>query len=383
MPELASHSPASPRGHLRNPIPNLTIVPYRIEEAPMATQNRGTRIAKIITQVKKAFKPVAPPKNRTLIEHLLFACLLENSPHEAAEQAFETLQTEYFDWNEVRVSTKRELAETLKGLVDPPQAAERLKRTLHSVFESVYAFDLEPLKKQNLGQATKQIEKYTGTTSFAVAYVTQNALGGHAIPANSGLLISFIAFDLLTPAEASKGIIPGLERAISKSKGYEVGTILHQLGVEVGRSPYGANARKLLVTIDPASKDRLPKRPEPPTPTPEPVKPNEPAKQKPKPATTPKEATVAKEAAPPKSAPAKAAPKSAAKTAPKVEAKPVTKKKAAPPADVPAKKTPAKPVKPPADNKAPKKTSKGSGTPAKKKTTAKTATKKITKSKPR
>src|SRR5690606_32828115 len=123
----------------------------------MATQNRGTRIAKIITQVKKAYKPVAPPKNRTLIEHLLFACLLENSPHEAAEKAFETLQSEYFDWNEVRVSTKRELAETLKGLVDPSQSAERLKWKLPSTFESVYSFDPEPHKKQNLRQDNKLI----------------------------------------------------------------------------------------------------------------------------------------------------------------------------------------------------------------------------------
>ena len=344
----------------------------------MATQNRGTRIAKIITQVKKAFKPVAPPKNRSLIEHLLFACLLESSPHEAAEQAFESLQEEYFDWNEVRVSTKRELAETLKVLVDPIQSAERLKRTLHSVFESVYAFDLEPLKKQNLGQATKQIEKYAGTTSFAVAYVTQNALGGHAIPANQGLLTSFIAFDLLTPAEASKGIIPGLERAIPKAKGYEIGTVLHQLGVEVGRNPYGPNARKLLVTIDPSAKDRLPKRPGPAPqgtePAPEPAK----GKEKAAPSTT--AASSAKETpAATKSAPSKTQAKGATKAEPKVASK---KKAPAASDETPVKKAAAKSSKPPAKKVASKAT-KQSTTAPKKKSPAKTVDKKITKQKPR
>lgn len=332
----------------------------------MATQNRGTRIAKIVAQVKKAYKPAPPPKNRTLIEHLLFACLLENSPHEAAEQAFEALKAEYFDWNEVRVSTKRELAETLKVLVDPSQAAERLKRTLHSVFESVYAFDLEPLKKQNLGQATKQIEKYAGTTPFTVAYITQNALGGHAIPANMGLLTAFMAFDLLTPAEASKGSIPGLERAIPKSKGYEVGSLLHQLGVEVGRNPYGQGARKAILAIDPSAKDRLPKRPEPPAPAPPAAA--EPAKPKTKGGAAKSEPAPAKSAA-------------------KSEPKPATKKKAAPAPT--AKKEPAKPAKtapkPEKKKGVVKKATKGGTAPAKKKTPtkSKTATKKITKRKPR
>ncbi len=232
----------------------------------MAAQNRGTRITKLLGQVKKQFKSVDAPPSRTLIEHLLFACLLENSPHAAAEEAFAGLKTDYFDWNEVRVSTKRELAETLKVLADPEQAAERLKRTLHSVFESVYAYDLEVMKKQNLGQATKTIEKYEGTSPFTVAYVTQNALGGHAIPANKGLLIAFLAFDIISEKEAAAWHIPGLERAVPKSKGVEVGTILHQLGVEIGKNPYGTNARKLLQSIDPSCKDRLPKKPEPPAP---------------------------------------------------------------------------------------------------------------------
>lgn len=236
----------------------------------MTAQNRGTRITKLLGQIKKHFKPVNVPKERSLIEHLIFACLLENSSHEAAEGAFERLKTEYFDWNEVRVSTKRELAETLKALNDPESAAERLKRALHSVFESVYVYDLEHLKKQNLGQATKTIEKYEGTSPFTVAFVTQNALGGHAIPANQGLLTAFRVFDIISQKEADAWHIPGLERAVPKSKGVEMGTILHQLGVEVGKNPYGQSAKKLLQAIDPDCKSRLPKKP---APEPEPAKP--------------------------------------------------------------------------------------------------------------
>ena len=52
----------------------------------MATPNRAALIAKVLKVVRKHYKPVAPPKERTVLEQLLFACLVEDSPNEAAEQ---------------------------------------------------------------------------------------------------------------------------------------------------------------------------------------------------------------------------------------------------------------------------------------------------------
>jgi endonuclease-3 len=242
----------------------------------MATPSRAALIGRTIKVLKKHYKPVAPLKDRTLLEHLLLACLLEDSPHDAAEQVFATLKQNYFDWNEVRVSTIRELSEALRPLVNPAEAAARLKQTLHSVFESVYQFDIETLKKQNIGQAVKQLEKYNGTTPFVVAYVTQMALGGHSIPLNRGALVSFHTVGVISDDEFAKGSVPGLERVVSKNKGVEIGSLIHQLGVEVGRNPLGQTARKLLLEIDPRCKDRLPKRhlPQPIEEVPPPAKPH-------------------------------------------------------------------------------------------------------------
>ena len=226
----------------------------------MATPSRSTLINRTLRVLKKRYNPVLPSKDRTLFEHLMFACLLENSSYDTAEQVFSTMLNNYFDWNEVRVSTLRELTEVTKPLVDAPEAAARLKQTLHSVFESVYQFDLELLKKQNIGQAAKQIQKLNGSTRFTVAYVTQMALGGHSIPINRGLLIAMEVIGVISAAEAKTGRVPGLERAVSKSKGIEYGSLFHQLGVEVGRSPYGQTARKLLLETAPGCKSRLPKR---------------------------------------------------------------------------------------------------------------------------
>ena len=313
----------------------------------MASKNRAALITKVLKVVKKHYKPVAPPKERSLLQNLLFACCLENSLHDAAEKVFHSLSTDYFDWNEVRVSTIRELSEVLKPLNDPTEAATRLKRVLQSVFETHYSFDLEPLKKQNIGVAVKTLEKYNGSTPFIVAYVTQQSLGGHSIPVNQGLLESMRIVGVVTDAEAAKGAVPGLERTVPKNKGVETGSLLHQLGVEMHRSPYGQTIRKLLLEIEPDCKDNLPKR----------AKAEEPAPPAPAPA---------KAAAP---APAKAEP-AAKKPAPKKEEpapKPAATKK---PEKKPEKKAPA--AKKPAAKAAP---------PAKKKPT--TATKKLVKKKPR
>lgn len=226
----------------------------------MAAANRATRLTKLVADLKKRYKP-APVAPRPLFETLVFATLLENSLPDAAAKAFGELEASYFDWNEVRVSTRAELAERAKSLNDPLETADRLKRTLQSVFETIYGFDLEAMKKQNLGQAVKQLSGFDGVTPFVVNYVTQHALAGHAIAVNGGVMMSLLAMDIVTEAEAKKGVVPGLERAVPKNKGVEAQAVLHELGVEVAKNPYGPAARKLLTDIDPSCKDRLPKRP--------------------------------------------------------------------------------------------------------------------------
>jgi endonuclease III len=306
----------------------------------MATPNRPAIINRTLKVLRKHFKPSSPPKDRSLFEHLLFACLVEDSPPESAEQVFATLKNDYFGWNEVRVSTIRELTDALKPLVNPAESAGRLKQTLHSVFESVYEFDIETMKKQNIGAAAKTLHKYNGTTPFAVAYVTQHALGGHAIPLNRGAMITLHTVGMISDDEFAKNIVPGLERAVPKSKGSEVASLLHQLGVEVGKNPYGPAARKLMLEIDPNCKDRLPKRPvpkPPEAPKPEPPK----AEQKPS-KTKGKESTrdPAKEAAR-KQAEAKADAKKPKKPLPK---QPAPTKKPAKQAKRPTKKGAKRPT---------------------------------------
>lgn len=226
----------------------------------MSATNRAKKIAKIQTVLKKNYQPIKPPTNRTVLEHLVFACCLEDSKYDPANDAFARLQEIYTGWNEIRVTTVSELAEAMSDLCDPTAAATRVKKTLYNVFESQYSWDLEYLRKENLGKATQKLMSYKSVSPFVSSYVVQSALGGHSIPLDGSAMDLMLILDVVTEKEAAQGTVPGLERAIAKTAGVDFGSILHQLAAEFRATPYSTNLRTLITSIDSVAKDRFPKR---------------------------------------------------------------------------------------------------------------------------
>ena len=222
--------------------------------------NRAALLTKLHKVLKKHYKPSSPPSDRTVLEHLLYACCLENSRQEAADESFAKLKELYFDWNEVRVTTVAELAEVMSGIPDAPAAAQRLKKALQTVFETVYDWTLEHLAKQNIGKSEKDLEKIQGITPFVQSYVIQYGLGGHSIPVNSGAIEVLYAVGAISDTEADKHQVPGMERAIPKNKGAEFGSLLHQIGADYHASPGSTKLRGILAEIDGDYKERIAKR---------------------------------------------------------------------------------------------------------------------------
>jgi hypothetical protein len=243
----------------------------------MTTPNRAATLNKAHKVLKRSYTYHPVKGEQPVLESLLFACLLENARHDVARQAFAKVQAAFFDLNEIRVSTVKELAEVMDALPEAMEAAARLKGVLQSVFESDYSFDLESLKKQNIGAAVKRMQKLQGATAFNVAYTTQTALGGHSIPVDKGTADALHVLGVISEAEAKNFAVPGMERAIPKSKGQEFGALLHELGADFFANPFSQSLRDLLMSISPDAKERFPKRapkkpPAPPVPAPVPAK---------------------------------------------------------------------------------------------------------------
>ena len=222
--------------------------------------NRQQLVAKMHKVLRSHYKPVAPNVSRPVLEQVLFACCLENAPYDVAQKAVDRLLKGYFDLNEVRVTTVAELAETLHDLPDPAHAALALRRVLQGVFESTYNFSLENAKKHSLAHGLKTLEHLHGIPPFVVHYVASTALGGHFVPLDLGALSALYLSGIVSKEEYDAGRAAGLERFVPKKAGAEFSSLLHQFGVEVLRNLHGATVKKVLQAINPAAKDRFPKR---------------------------------------------------------------------------------------------------------------------------
>ncbi len=225
-----------------------------------SSANRAAVLTKAHKVLKKHYEPQEAPSDRSVLEHMIYACCLENSHYEAADEAYAHLQESYYDLNEVRVTTITELSETLRSLPSPQAAATNLKKVLQTVFESQYSFDIDVLRKQNLGKSVKEIERYAPNSPFVVAYTTQSGFGGHSIPLSLGAMMALQVIGAATESDIPKHRVPGLERTISKTKGVEFGSLLHQLGADCFASMFAPAVRSVLLEIAPDAKERLPKR---------------------------------------------------------------------------------------------------------------------------
>jgi hypothetical protein len=264
-PKAAAKTAAAKTDKAEKPAP----VPKPVVEK---TPPRGQLLPKLHKALKAHYKPFTTDTTRPLLHQVMLACCLENAPADAAERAFERLIEAYFDLNEVRVTTVAELAETLHDLPDPARAALSLRRALQGVFESTYSFSLEHAKKHSLAHGLKVLEGLHGVPPFVTTYVASTALGGHLIPLDQGSLAALWLCGLITQLEYDTGKVAGLERAIGKKAGLEFSSLLHQFGLDVLTNLHGTTVRKIVMAVNPAAKDRFPKRGEPlPEPVPPPV----------------------------------------------------------------------------------------------------------------
>jgi endonuclease-3 len=191
----------------------------------MATTTNKQRVLNLVlaalpksgsARVGAETRPEPPP----VLEQFLYAVCREGVTRERADRAFRALRERFFDWNEIRVSAPREVAEVLSGLPAAESRANRLIGFLQEVFETTFSFDLEILQKKGLKQAAKQLARYQAANDYAVAWVIQQSLGGHAIPLDGPSLRVLRRLGLLEGDSADlEALRASLEHQIPKSRG--------------------------------------------------------------------------------------------------------------------------------------------------------------------
>lgn len=197
------------------------------------TINKQRTLTHFFTTLKKRYG-AEEPEARPVLEQLMYAICREGATRELADRAYQALQERFFDWNEIRVSSPREIEEVFDELPGAEIRAQRLISLLQEVFETTFSFDLELLHKKGMKQAAKQLSRYQASNDYAISWVVQQALGGHAVPLDGPGLRVLRRLGLLDSDQDNIETLRGsLEHLVPKAKGSQFVELLSYLADEL------------------------------------------------------------------------------------------------------------------------------------------------------
>jgi endonuclease III len=142
----------------------------------MAIREKAKKLDAILKALEKSYsKTVLPDEGMSLLERFVFYLLFYTNPVTNARKALKlfTDETVFGDWNEVRVSTQRELEDVLREarIEDAESLAPRLKIFLQSVFEELDDTSLDAISELKPDKAKKFLTSLEGLTPFQITYL--------------------------------------------------------------------------------------------------------------------------------------------------------------------------------------------------------------------
>jgi endonuclease-3 len=196
----------------------------------MASQSKTQLLNSIHANLKRRYKVEPRGERMPVLEAVVFGICHEGTTREQANQALSRFKDQFYDWNEVRVSSLPEIEGVLAGLPDRGSRALAIRRFLRQLFESTYGFTLESLLKHPLKDAIKALREYeAGRSEYVLATVVQRALGGHAIPLDAPLRRALVRLGVIEPDTDDATVRSLLERAIPKNRGLEFCDLMEEL----------------------------------------------------------------------------------------------------------------------------------------------------------
>ena len=185
-------------------------------------------------------RQVVLSKDRTSLEHVVFAIFLENSPFEEARNTFSAMLRSFIDWNEVRVSKAKEI---VYAVSDPTFSvgisegslltkSERLRRLLQWVFEKSNGFELEHLCGAGKEEILDYILQIPFATRFVKSHLSFSVFDGEEFPLDEG---SARALRLLGFLQVKDGreVLTSEWGSFSSDEKQKLFFMLHQLGAEL------------------------------------------------------------------------------------------------------------------------------------------------------
>ena len=197
----------------------------------MATTSKAQFLTEVQTLLKSRYKLEPGPDKLSILEAIIYGICHEDSTRALALKALKSLQENFFDWNEIRVSSLEEIQGVFREYPHPDQRAFQVRRFLRQIFEKTYGFSLDPLLKKPQKESIKALEEYEALASdYVTATVTRLALAGHAIPIDQPALRALTRLGIAEGEPGDLGSLRAtLERAVPKNRGAEFTDLIEEL----------------------------------------------------------------------------------------------------------------------------------------------------------
>ena len=175
-------------------------------------------IRKLLGSMPKAKGPQAAA-DEELVPILIMAVLTAEAPRKAAQKALEAFQSEFVDYNELRVSPAKEIADRMgKNFPLAREKGDTLSRVLNAVFDKTSSMTMEYMKDMSKKDLRRHLAE-VGLSPYSVAYVMLMGFGNHAVPLDMTLLDLLKMKETVHPNSEIEDAQGFLERAIGSKEG--------------------------------------------------------------------------------------------------------------------------------------------------------------------
>lgn len=188
-----------------------------------------------------------PPKYKDPVEAMIFGILTEAMPEQKARNVYSSIQENFVDFNDLRVSRLEEISEIVQQDMETAERlTNNLTQSLNYIFRGHDMVSLLMLNEMGKRPARKFLEGMPGLSRFVIDYVMLTSLDAHSIPLTRRMQEYLKNTGLVDPSATEDDIEGFLQRQIPAANAYQFYISLRKESEKPGGEK--ALAKKLVVT---------------------------------------------------------------------------------------------------------------------------------------
>jgi endonuclease III len=227
----------------------------------MVRSIKGSRRVRKATQLLEGkFGQRKKTKKFDPFDKLMVGILSYRSSLKKAAKAYDNLQKQFVDWNEVRVSALHEIEEAIKDADPQKNKAILLRRVLNDIFAACHGISLDFLREYKPAKAQKFLRSIGGLDEKTINDVLLVCQDGYELPKNEDLVRVAKRLGLIDKFAALDEAHAELQGIVPKNLAYPFTQLMVELGQEVCTERHYAYRRCPLTDVCETYKVRAEKR---------------------------------------------------------------------------------------------------------------------------